>query len=105
RYGYARASAAFIHAQQRYGSTRGQALRSLLATVKSLEGGRVYAGLPTNWGKTYTIGYVQMYAWLADHDVDQVGFTFRTINSLSTDIEATFDESNLAQYEMLGIRY
>jgi hypothetical protein len=46
-----------------------------------------------------------MYAWLADHDVDQVGFAFRTLNSLSTDIEASFDERNLAQYEMLGIRY
>jgi hypothetical protein len=73
--------------------------------VKDQNDGRVYAGLRSNWGNSYTVGYVPMYAWLADHDVDQVGFSFRTINSLSTDIEARFDESNLAQYEMLGIRY
>lgn len=105
RYDYARASAGYIDAQQTYDSTYGAAVGSLIARVKSLGGGRVYAGMPSNWGKQYTIGYVPMYTWLADHNVDQVGFTFRTINSLSTDIEARFDETNLAQYEMLGIRY
>ncbi len=75
--------------------------------MKSLGDGRVYAGLRGNWGATTAnrVGYVPMYAWLADHDVDQVGFDFRTLNSLSTDIEATFDEKSLAQYQMLGIRY
>jgi hypothetical protein len=78
----------------------------LLATVKSLRDGRVYAGsIRPNWGVNYTVGYVPMYAWLADHDIDAVGFSYRTLNSLSTDIEATFDEKKLAQYEMLGIRY
>jgi hypothetical protein len=77
----------------------------LLATVKSLKDGRVYAGLHGNWGNQYTVGYVPMYSWLANHDVDTLGFTFRTLNSLSTDIEATFAETNPAQYEMLGIRY
>ena len=105
RYDYARTSAGYIDVQQTYDSTWGRKVGSLIAMVKSLGGGRVYAGMPSNWGKQYTIGYVPMYTWLADHDVDQVGFTFRTINSLSTDIEARFDETNLAQYEMLGIRY
>ncbi|HEY6784177.1 MAG TPA: 6-pyruvoyl-tetrahydropterin synthase-related protein, partial [Gemmatimonadales bacterium] len=105
RYDYARKSAGYIDAQQPYDSTPGQAVDNLLATVKSRKDGRVYAGLRSNWGQQYTVGLVPMYAWLADHDVDQVGFTFRTLNSLSTDIEATFDETNLAQYEMLGIRY
>ena len=105
RWDYARTSAGYIEEQQAYDSTQGRAVNGLLATVKSLGGGRVYAGLPGNWGTTYRVGYVQMYAWLADHDVDQVGFDFRTLNSLSTDIEATFDEKSLAQYQMLGIRY
>ena len=105
RWNFARTSAGFIETQQVYDATPGQAVNSLLATVKSDGGGRVYAGLPGNWGKTYRVGYVQMYAWLTDHDVDQVGFDFRTLNSLSTDIEATFDETKLAQYQMLGIRY
>jgi len=105
RYDYARTSAGYIDAQRTYDSTQGRAVDSLLATVKRLGGGRVYAGLHGNWGERYTVGYVPMYAWLADHDVDQVGFTFRAINSLSTDVEAAFDETNPAQYEMLGIRY
>jgi hypothetical protein len=107
RWDFAQTSAGYIDAQQRSDSTQGKPVDSLLAIVKSLGGGRVYAGTPGNWGKGYknAVGYVRMYAWLADHDVDQVGFTFRTLNSLSTDIEATFDEKNLAQYQMLGIRY
>lgn len=105
RYDSARSSASFIDRQRTYDSTRAVGADRLLAKVRSLGGGRVYAGLRSNWGEEYTVGLVPMYAWLADHDVDEVGFTFRTLNSLSTDVEATFDERNLAQYEMLGIRY
>jgi hypothetical protein len=106
RYDYARTSAQYIDAQRVYDGTSGRAVDSLLARVKSLGDGRVYAGLRSNWGEEYRVGrYVPMYAWLADRDVDQVGFAFRTLNSLSTDVEATFDERNLAQYQMLGIRY
>jgi hypothetical protein len=85
--------------------TDGAAIDRLLAIVKRDGGGRVYAGERSNWGQKYTIGFDPVYAWLADQDVDQVGFTFRTINSLSTDIEANFNEYNPAQYQMLGIRY
>jgi len=105
RYDYARTSAGYIEKQQIDDSRDGPAVGRLLAIVKRLGGGRVYAGLRSNWGQNYTVGFVPMYAWLADHDADQVGFAFRTLNSLSTDIEATFDERNLAQYQMLGIRY
>ena len=105
RYDYVRKSAGYIEQQQAYDSTQGQEVGQLLAIARRDGGGRVYAGLRANWGRDYQVGYVPMYAWLADHDVDQVGFAFRTLNSLSTDIEATFDEFNPAQYEMLGIRY
>jgi hypothetical protein len=105
RWDFAQRSAGFIRQQQTYDSTSGRAIGKLITTVKRLRDGRVYAGLRSNWGEQYTVGFVPMYAWLADHDVDQVGFTFRTLNSLSTDVEATFDEKNLAQYKMLGIRY
>ena len=46
-----------------------------------------------------------VYEWLADRDVDAIGFTFRTIASLSNDVEASFDETNPAQYEMFNVRY
>ena len=54
-------------------------------------------GCASNWGADYNVGYVPVYAWLADRDVDAIGFTFRTIASLSNDIEARFDETNPAQ--------
>jgi hypothetical protein len=48
---------------------------------------------------------VPVYAWLCGRDVDAVGFTFRTIASLSNDTEAAFDETNPADYEMFNVRY
>ena len=67
--------------------------------------GRVYAGLRSNWGQQYLVGSVPVYAWLGDRGVDAIGFTFRTIASLSTDVEAAFDETNPAQYQMFNVRY
>ncbi len=104
RLAYARHSARLIQEQQAADAAQGPALDRLVAVVKR-GSGRVYAGLRSNWGEQYRIGYVPVYAWLADRDVDAVGFTFRAINSLSTDVEAAFDETNPAQYQALGIRY
>ena len=59
-----------------------------------------------NWGKRLQASApCPCYAWLADRDVDAIGFTFRTIASLSNDIEAVFDETNPAHYEMFNVRY
>jgi Gpi18-like mannosyltransferase len=85
--------------------TDGRDLDDLVSIVKTRADGRVYAGLRGNWGKDYVVGYVPVYAWLADRNVDAVGFTFRTIAALSTDLEASFDEANPAQYEMFNIKY
>lgn len=105
RASYSSRGTTLIHVQQKADATDGPALDRLIAIVKARGGGRVYAGLRSNWGKDYTVGYVPVYAWLASRDVDAIGFTFRTINSLSTDVEAAFDETNLAQYQMFDIRY
>ena len=56
-------------------------------------------------GARVRVGFVPVHAWLADRDVDAIGFTFRTIPSLSNDIEARFDETNPAQYQMFNVRY
>lgn len=105
RASYDRHDPVLIHAQQSADATDGRDLDRLVAIVKARGDGRVYAGLRANWGRDYIVGYVPVYAWLADRDVDAIGFTFRTIPSLSTDVEAAFDETNLAQYEMFNIRY
>jgi Gpi18-like mannosyltransferase len=105
RVSYDRHGAVLIRAQRAADATAGRDLDRLIAMVKTRGGGRVYAGLRGNWGRDFKAGYVPVYAWLADRDVDAIGFTFRTIASLSTDVEAAFDESNPAQYQMFNIRY
>jgi hypothetical protein len=83
----------------------GRDLNRLIDVVRQKGDGRVYAGLRANWGKQYKVGFVPVHAWLANHEIDAIGFTFRTVTSLSTDIEAAFDETNPAQYEMMNVRY
>lgn len=95
----------FLPEQQTADRTDGGDLDKLIAIVKQRGDGRVYAGLRANWGKDYRVGQVPVYAYLSAKDVDAIGFTFRTISSLSTDIEAAFDEGTLAQYQMLNIKY
>src|SRR6266511_762094 len=94
-----------LRTQQAADATAGRDLDRLVEIVKARGDGRVYAGLRGNWGREFRVGYVPVYAALANRDVDAIGFTFRTIASLSTDVEAAFDETNLAQYQMLNVRY
>jgi Gpi18-like mannosyltransferase len=102
---YDRHGAVLIHAQQAAERTDGRDIDRLVAMVKARHDGRVYAGLRSNWGHHYVVGVVPVYAWLCDRDVDAIGFTFRTIASLSNDTEAAFDETNPADYEMFNVRY
>jgi hypothetical protein len=97
--------AVLIRSEQRYDATDGRDLDRLIDIVKARHDGRIYAGLRANWGQQYRVGSVPVHAWLADRGVDAIGFVFRTITSLSTDIEVAFDEKNPAQYEMLNVRY
>jgi Gpi18-like mannosyltransferase len=102
---YDRHGDVLLRAQRATDATEGRELDRFAAIVKARGGGRVYAGLRGNWGREYRVGYVPVYAALANRDVDAIGFTFRTIASLSTDVEASFDETNPAQYEMFDVRY
>jgi Bacterial membrane protein YfhO len=94
-----------IRSQQGYDATDGRDLDRLVAIVQKRHDGRVYAGLRANWGQDYKVGSVPVHAWLADRNVDAIGFVFRTITSLSTDVEVAFDENNPAHYQMLNVRY
>ena len=84
--------------------TDGAALDVLINDIKARGGGRTYAGLPGNWGQQYAIGQVPVYAYLADSDVDEFGFTMRT-PSLTADNEAYFNQADPAQYQLYNIRY
>ena len=102
---YDRYGATLIDDQRAAERTDGVDIDRLVAMVKARGDGRVYAGLRSNWGVNFLVGVVPVYAWLCDRDVDAIGFTFRTIASLSNDTEAAFDETNPAHYEMFNVRY
>ena len=59
-------------------ATQGAQIAPLIRITQALGGGRVYAGLLNNWGKNFLVGYVPVYEYLADSEVDSVGFTLRT---------------------------
>jgi hypothetical protein len=92
-------------AQQRTAdATQGAQLDRLLATVRRDGGGRVYAGMPNNWGSTFTVGQVPVFKYLERRDIDEVGYTIRTA-SLMTDPEFYFNEANRSDYRLFGVRY
>ena len=93
-----------IRAQREADATRGAQLDRLIAAIKRKGGGRVYAGMPSNWGAAFTVGAVPVFKYLESQDVDEVGYTLRTA-SLMTDPEVYFDERNLSDYRLFAIRY
>lgn len=85
-------------------STEGAQVDALIGRLSALGPGRVYAGMTTNWGMTFTVGEVPVLKYLAWRNVDEVGFTLRTA-SLMTDPEAYFNETNPGDYALFGVRY
>ena len=104
RAAYAASDSRSIAFQLGSDQTDGAALDALIATIKAQGDGRTYAGLPSNWGHQYAIGSVPVYEYLADRDVDEVGFLLRT-PSLVADNEAYFNEDDLADYRLYNVRY
>jgi len=82
----------------------GAEINVLIARIKALGGGRVYAGTKANWGRDYIVGYVPVYSVLVNNDIDNVGMWLNT-QSLSSDVEVRFNETSPAQYDLFGIRY
>jgi hypothetical protein len=94
----------WIHYQQSADATQGAQVDALLSLAAQQGGGRVYAGMPSNWGYDFKVGGVQVYIYMENSSVDAIGFTLRTF-SLMTDPEAWFDQYNPGDYSALGIRY
>jgi hypothetical protein len=80
------------------------ALAPIINYVKSADNGRVYAGLPSNWGQHFLVGLGPMYMYLADNDVDQIS-TQAWAASLMEEPQELFDQSNLSDYEIFAVRY
>ena len=94
-----------IPSQRVYEAVDGAGFRTLVEEAEARGDGRIYAGDRANWGQNYKIGSVPAYAELEDYDADAIGYPFRTVQSLSTDIEASFAENVPSQYQELNIKY
>ncbi|MGZ4221171.1 MAG: YfhO family protein [Solirubrobacteraceae bacterium] len=97
-------NAAAIRKQHQADVTDGARVDRLLAYVRRAGGGRVYAGMSSNWGATLRVGAVPVYKYLEAQDVDEIGNTMRTA-SLMTNPERQFNDRVLSGYYLLGIRY
>ena len=93
-----------IGTQRHAERTQGQQIAPLISFVLQAHNGRVYAGMPSNWGAKFTVGYVPVFEYLVNKDVDQVGFTLRTA-SLMSQPEERFNQSNPSDFALYGIRY
>jgi hypothetical protein len=97
-------NAHWIAAQHGADTSQGAQVDRLIAYVRGHGGGRVYAGMPSNWGSQFTVGAVPVFKYLESRDVDEVGYTLRTA-SLMTDPEYYFDEQNPGDYALFAIHY
>ena len=108
---YAHRSAQWISYQRRADATNGTEMSALISTAVHDGGGRIYAGMPSNWGANFTIGAVPVYIYLEQAEIalgrsgiDAVGFTLRTSGTM-TNPECYFDQFNPGDYTAFGIRY
>jgi hypothetical protein len=102
--GFDARNAAAIGVQRAEDSKAVPQIAPLIAYIKLHGSGRTYAGLPNNWGSSFTVGMVPVFKYLESEDVDEVGYTLRTA-SLMTDPEYYFDQSNPSDYILFGVRY
>jgi hypothetical protein len=93
-----------IETQRASDTTEGAMIAPLIEYIRQHGGGRVYAGLSSNWGQKFLVGYVPVYKYLVSQDVDEMTYVVPT-TSLMLGPEAEFDEDNPADYALFGIRY
>jgi len=103
-YRYDRTNAQAISAQASADAATAPDLDRLIAYIRAHGGGRTYAGAHTNFGRTFTIGAVPVYSYLADHDIDAVGFALRTASLMSVP-EYYFDPRQPSDYLLFAVRY
>ena len=75
----------------------------ILTTLESLPPGRIYAGLPTNWGQAMAIADIPFYNLLTFEGLESV--TPSESLTLNGDLLWDFDERDASDYELFNVRY
>ena len=101
---YADSNGSFIKGQIAAQDSTGRAVDALLNIAKQRGGGRVYAGLSSNWGYYTKVNQVSLYEMPSQRDVDSVGFLLRT-DSLGAEVEAYFNENDPTHYDLYNVKY
>jgi len=81
-----------------------QDLSALYVALEELPPGRVYAGVQNNWGGSYLVGSVPVYALLVAEGMDMLGF-YPHAHSLNTEGLVLFDENRWEHYNLYNVRY
>jgi hypothetical protein len=97
------ANARQIQAQAAADSSAGAQVDNLVERAEQLGGGRIYAGLPSNWGARFMVGGIPVFKYIESKDADEVGYTLRTA-SLMTNAEYQLTDDP-QDYSLFGIRY
>jgi len=83
-------------------------MASLVARVRELPAGRVYAGLRSNWGERLDFGIpfrsVHAYQYLVTQRFRMLAPPFGGA-SLNSDLQFDFDDQSAAQYDLYNVRY
>jgi len=84
----------------------GSELLSIQTTLNSLPPGRIYAGIPFDFGNglEYKIGPVWIYSLLPQLGYDTFGYAYTSFG-LSSDTRSLFDNTKIEQYNLFNIRY
>lgn len=104
RVDYFEQNAAWMRESQQALAAEEQDLTALSDTLATLPPGRVYAGLPGNWGGDYKVGAIPVYALLVTGGFDTVGYLYHAL-SLNGDVHVLFDERRAEEYNLFNIRY
>ena len=86
--------------------SKSQEISEINDTLKNLPPGRVYAGLPADFGNDprYQIGFVPLYAIVPQLGIDSFGYAYSAF-PLSTDVRLNFNNTRIEQYNLFNIRY
>ncbi len=101
--GYTDVNATWMAQQRAAEASDGADFASLVDMAKQ-GGGRIYAGLRTNWGANYKIGFVPAVIELTDLDAQGIGFTGR-VPALTEPSEGAFDDANPADYQLFDVQW